>query len=94
MLSNALNREQVWLREQALEKEKQRTEELRRQIQEERERMELQKAQNGGTDEDFAVLGFLILFLLVEATQNRMVVRSSRYGQEAVGRLFNGKESD
>lgn len=62
MLSNALNREQVWLREQALEKEKQRTEELRRQIQEERERMELLKAQNGATDEDFAVTDSLHSF--------------------------------
>ena len=46
--------------------------------------MELQKAQSGVTDEDFAVFYFLRCILLVETTQNRMVVRSSRDGKEAV----------
>ena len=49
------NREQVWLREQALEKEKKKVEELKRQLQEERKQDELRRIRDGVSPEEEAV---------------------------------------
>lgn len=55
------NREQVWLREQALEKEKKKVAELQKQLQEERRRNELRRLQNGDTAEEDTVFDFIYL---------------------------------
>ena len=49
------NREQVWLREQALEKEKKKVEELKRQLAEERQQDELRRLRDGTSAEEEAV---------------------------------------
>lgn len=46
----------MWLREQALEKEKKKVAELQKQLQEERRRNELKRLQNGDTAEEDSVI--------------------------------------
>lgn len=51
----------MWLREQALEKEKKKVAELQKQLQEERRRNELKKLQDGDSAEDSIVFHLLTI---------------------------------
>lgn len=53
----------MWLREQALEKEKKKVAELQKQLQEERRRNELKRLQNGDTAEEDTVFALSICFI-------------------------------
>ena len=67
------NREQVWLREQALEKEKKKVEELKRQLAEERQQDELRRLRDGTSAEEEAVCFYADILKLEEATSGMVI---------------------